>query len=512
MNKMQNKPSRTAKRAARIGGFSVLICAIVLCITIILNLIALNIPAEYTIFDVSGSGLSEVSAKTEDFVSKLDQDITIYWLCEDGVPDDTMSYLLGTYGELTDRIRLEIIDPIANPNFTSKYSSSGLSNYSLIVESAKRFKILDPSEFYYYTNDFVDQQLNGGNTAKLSQSEYDSLYQSYSQYMDQYATYYYFQGEALITSAIDYVTLPTIPHTYVITGHGESKMSDSLLSTLDVYQMAPEDLNLQTAESVPEDASCIILFAPETDLSPNETQLLSGYIQSGGSLLLVTSPACVNFENLASITALFGLSAQSGMVVDSTSGYYYKQPYQVVPMVNTNISPMYTIYSAGYYAYMPKAHGIAIAAQADMPEMASATPLMATSDKGYRISTDGYDTKLCDPTTQYVGAFGVLSCTDANGIATEGKITWFASSEAFTDAAANEFSGSNYFYMTMMTRYMSNLYVSPYGEIQGVNLTMPTLDDMTINTAIAIGIFVVVVIPASLLTTGLVIWIKRRNR
>lgn len=508
----QTKSSKTAKRAARIGGFSVLISAIVLCILVILNMIVYALPADYIIFDTSGLGLSDISDKSKKFLSELDQDVTIYWLCENNEMDETLGMVAAAYTEHSDHIELSLIDPIADPTFTSKYSSSKISNFSFIVESDLRSTVIDASDFYYFTNDFVTQQLNGGTTLKLSQDEFYSLYESYGAYMDIAPSNAYFQGEALLTSAIDYVTLPTIPHTYVLTGHGENKLPDPLTSALNVYQIAPEEINLQNAGSIPEDASCIILFAPKTDLTPNEASLLSSYVQTGGSLLLVTSPNCVNFENLASVTALFGMTAEEGMVIDDKENYYYQQTYGLVPLVNTSLSPLYTIYNAGYYAYMPQSHSIRIAKQADLPDKVSATALFATSDQAYRISTDGNKTKLSDPASLYVGAYGIITGTSENGTAIEGKLTWFASSDAFSDTAAKEFSGSNYFYMSLMTRYMSNLYASPYANIQGINITTPTLDNMTSSSGLALGIVTVVIIPIAFLTTGLVIWLKRRSR
>ena len=509
-NENQNNSSRTAKRAARIGGFSVLIIAILLCALVVVNLIVLQIPAEYTMFDVSGLAFDDITDKSKKFLSDMTEDVTIYWLCEDGVTDEAMAMVLSAYAELSDHIDFEMIDPIEDPTFVAKYTSSELTNNSFIVESQYRFTIVDATEFYYYTNDFVDQQLNGGNTYKLTEEEFYSTYETYGAYMDAAPSYYFFQGEALLSSAIDYVTLPTIPHAYVLTGHGELAMSETLLSMLDVYQMKPEELNLQNAETLPEDASCIMLISPETDLSQGEATLLQAYVKAGGSLILVTSPACVGFENLASVTSLFGMSATEGMVVDTKENYFYKENHQIVPPANTSIYPLYTLSSAGYYAYMPMSHGISIAET--LPEKVSATPMFATSDEAYRISTDGEKTKLCDPATQYVGAYGILNGTSAEGTATVGKLAWFASSKAFTDEVASQFSGSNYFYFSLMTRYMSDLYVSPYAEIQGINLTTPTLDGMTVNTAIALGIVIVVVIPVGLLTTGLVIWLKRRRR
>lgn len=505
-----NKPPRVSKRAAKVGGVTVLITAALLCLLVVFNLILFLLPAEWTMFDTSDSGITDISEKSKAFLKDMETDVTIFWLCENGEMNDTLGLLMTGYEKAGDRVDVVMVDPINNPSFTAKYTDAELSNYSLIIESELRHTVVDADDLYYYTNDFVDQELNGGNTYKLSKDEFTELYSAYGSYMSQYASYEFFQGEALITSALDYVTAPSLPHTYVLTGHGDTKLSDIMMAALGVYQVAPDELNLQAATAVPEDASCIILHDPQSDISPDEAELLKAYVKGGGSLVLVTNPSAASFENLASVTALFGLTAEEGMVVEPTENYYNKEKHNLIPLVNTNLPPLSSLYGMGYFFYSPVSHGISI--PSTLPTGVSAAPLLATTDKAYRLSTDGEQTKLCDPKTHTVGAFAILSGASADGTVKDGKLIWFASSKAFTQDAAATSSGGNYYYFATLTRYVTDMYASPYANIEGVNTTTPVLENMTVNTALVLGVIFVIAIPMTLLISGLVIWLKRRNR
>ena len=48
--------------------------------------------------------------------------------------------------------------------------------------------------------------------------------------------------------------------------------------------------------------------------------------------------------------------------------------------------------------------------------------------------------------------------------------------------------------------------------MEGISLATPMLEDVTSNTAIALGIIMVVIIPMGLVITGLAVWLKRRGR
>ncbi len=491
---------------------TVVTVVILLCLLIAVNAIVFSLPEHWTMFDTSNIGVAELSDATLSFADDLEEDVKLYWLCENEELDDVLSLLAANYEAAGDHIDVVLVDPLTDTEFVEKYGVKNLPNFSFVVAGKYRYTVVDSDDFYYYTNDFIDQQLNGGNTYQMSWEEFNSFYNSYGAYMASTASYQFFQGESLLTAAIDYVSQPTIPHAYALTGHGESEMSESMKAALELYQLSPEGLELQKEGAfIPADAACITIFDPKEDISAAEAEMLKQYLATGGSVVLITSPACASFENLASVTALMGMKAEEGLVTDPAEGHFKGESKNLLPLVNTGISPLGSLYNIGYNPYMPASHAISFAEE--KPVNVSYTPLFATSEKAYRISADGEETALCEPAAQYIGGYALITSAAADGTATDGVLVWFASAEAFTDGAANQFAGSNYLYLSLMSRYVSELYRSPFSSsIQGVNLTPPLLEDMTTNTAVVLGVVLVVVIPMSFLISGLVIWLRRRRR
>lgn len=84
---------------------------------------------------------------------------------------------------------------------------------------------------------------------------------------------------------------------YVLTGHGEDDFFEtgdfsmtSLRTALEAKNYDIEALNLVASPSIPEDAKAIIIAAPQVLLDPSEIDLLSTYLDSGGSLVLFSEP------------------------------------------------------------------------------------------------------------------------------------------------------------------------------------------------------------------------------
>jgi hypothetical protein len=149
------------KRSVKIGTYSFVMGVIVLAALIVANLLVGALPAKVTRFSMNDQGITEVSDETVKFVSGMKEDVTVYWLCEGGEADEELSLFLARYEEAGKHVKVEIVDPLENPTFTSKYSDTALSQYSLIVESARRHTVVDYTTLFYYTNDFFAQELDG---------------------------------------------------------------------------------------------------------------------------------------------------------------------------------------------------------------------------------------------------------------------------------------------------------------------------------------------------------------
>ncbi len=99
-----------------------------------------------------------------------------------------------------------------------------------------------------------------------------------------------FAGENALTSAISYVTSDDLPKLYLLEGHGESALSDTFSTAVEQENLMMDTLSLLTLEAVPEDADCVMIYAPTSDISADEKDRLLSYLQGGGTLMLITDP------------------------------------------------------------------------------------------------------------------------------------------------------------------------------------------------------------------------------
>ncbi len=529
---MNNKTLFRMKRSAKIGTYSFVMGVVVLAVLIVANLLVGALPAKVTRFDTSNMGLTEISDETTKFISKMDEDVTIYWLCEDSEVDEQFRLLLTRYEEAGKHIKVEIVDPLANPTFTSKYSDSAISAYSFIVESDRRFIILDFMDMYYYTNpvfevayqmypQYIPQDLLRPMSLAALESAcaqygdmiaYMLAQQGYSvSDITAYNTPHSFCGEAKLTAALDYVTQEYIPHAYLLTGHGDTVPAKALSELLNSMGMNVQELNLQVAQSVPADANCLILFSPKNDLSAHETTLIKDYINAGGSLMLNTSPEVVeSCPNIQSVTALFGLTAAPGLVEEGDTGFISGSRFTLVPTVNTEHNATAYVSSGSFKPQMPNSHAITVAET--LPTGVTVTPLFTTSDKANRVSVADTSVTLGTAGKLHVAVAATKSVPGENGTAKTAQLTWYGSSEAFTDKYAEATSNGNYYYFGATASFMSASFVSPYEGLAAIPLTAQVLTGLNDGAILSIAIVTALVIPVGLLVTGIVIWVKRKRR
>lgn len=514
---MSNNALFRMKRSVKIGTYSFVMGVVVLAVLLVANLLVGALPAKVTRFSLTDQSISDISDETVKFVSEMKEDVTIYWLCEGGTVDEELELFFTRYVEAGKHIKLEVVDPLTSPTFTAQYTEDTLTDYSIIVESARRHTVVDFMDMYYYSNSLFAEYM--GLTSPLTIGQLTSLTEQYSdmflQYMQvdvsQYTGIHSFCGEARLTSALDFVTKEEIPHAYVLTGHGDTAHSETLAGLLTSMNMDIEELNLQIASKVPTDANCLILFSPKSDISTHEATLIKEYLNAGGSLMLTTSPELVaSCPNIMSLGEVFGLSAAEGLVQEGDTGFISGSQYTLVPTVNTEHTATSYVSSGSYKPQMPQCHAITVAET--LPAGVTVTPLFTTSEKANRVSVADTSVTLGEAGKLHVAVAASKSITTANGTTVTADMTWYGSTAAFTDAMAETTSGGNYYYYGATLGVMSESFSSAYEALSSVVFTSEYLTGLTNLSFVLIGVITVLLIPALLLGTGIVIWVVRKRR
>lgn len=455
------------------GSYSLVISAVVLALLIVANLFVSALPTTLTKYDISSTKLYSITSNTKVVVNALQNDVTIYWIVQAGEEDDVIENLLGKYESLSDHISVVKRNPDVYPTFAEQYTDEDVPNNSLVVECGDRY-------LYISYNDIYLTETN--------------VY-SYS-----YTTS--FDGEGAITSAIDYVTTEDLPQLYVLEGHGEADLPSTFSDQLEKENYEINTLSLLTVDEIPEEADCILIYAPSTDLSEEEVTMLEDYVANGGKLMVSAGPTeNGTLTSLYSLLETYGVTTADGIVVDEDREHYaFGMPYVLMPdLASSDITD--SLMEENYYVLMPISQGLTVGSS----NGATVTALMTTSDSafskvaGYSLTT--YEKEEGD----IDGPFAVaVTIEDTSG----GQIVWFSSSNFLDDMYNAYSSGAN---MDLAMNSLSWLV----GEREAIairskslNYNYLTISDSTSSVlkGLMIGVF-----PLAYLAIGIAVILTKRK-
>ena len=372
------------------------------------------------------------------------------------------------------------------------------------MESDRRVTLLDYTDLYLFSNDVINSLY--GKETFLTAAQLTQFMTYYSSVLKNSVTSRYFRGEAQLSGAIDYVTAAEVPHGYLLTGHGDAALPELMLNALSSYGLST--LDLSAAGQVPTDADCLILYAPERDLTGTEEQLLRAFLRRGGSLLLVTDPARLSAcPRVAGLGELYGLSALPGIVSDADTAHHVgSSATYLKPDCNKEHTVTATI-GQNCTVTMPSSHAIALPDK--VPVGVTVTPVLSTSAQAVRLDSDG-KTALSEPGTLHVGVAADLAVTSSDGGSRVGHFVWLGSSSAFTSAAAEASEYGNYSCLLAFFLYMSETFTSEFSSVTPVCMDGSSLSLSRPSSALW-GVAVAVLLPAACLTAGFCIRARRRR-
>ena len=472
--KKSNKPKIKNRLALQGGSYSLAVSTLVLAILIVLNICVTALPSSYTSFDLSASKLYSITSSTKVVVNALEEDVTIYWIVQSEQEDPVIENLLNKYKSLSDHIEIVKQNPDVYPTFTEQYTSEDVPNNSLIVECAERSRYISYDEIY------------------LTEFNYASYSYEYS-----------FDGEGAITSAIDYVVNEEQPQLYILSGHGEETLSESFSNQLEKENIETVSFSLLTENGVPEEADCVLIYAPSSDISEEESDMLTEYVENGGKLLVFAGPTEEGtLTNIYSILADYGVEVNDGIVIEEDYNYYaFQSPYILLPTIQSSdiTDPLL---EESYYAIMGIAQGMSVG-ETDNGEV---TQLLTTSDSSFS-KIDGYDITTYEKEDNDIdGPFALALSIDANS---GGQIVWFSSSLFLDDVYNSYSSGANLDLAMNALSYM-------VGENEAVSIRSKSLnyDYLTIieSTSSLLKKLMIGIFPLAYLAIGFIVIFSRRRR
>lgn len=472
--KMGSKKIRN-RIALQGGSYSLAVTVIVLAILAAVNILVSALPKTLTQRDISSAKLYSVTSNTKVVVNALDKDVAIYWIVQADKEDEIIENLLGKYESLSEHIEVVKKNPDIYPTFAEQYTSEQVQNNSLVVVCGERSRFIGYGDIYLYDTN-----------------------------MNLYSYDVSFDGEGAITSAIDYVVNEDQPKMYVLEGHGEAELPSAFREQIEKDNIEIGTFSLLTADAIPEDAAVILIYAPSSDISTDEKDLLSEYVSSGGKLMVMAGPTeNGTLTNLYSILADYGVEAADGVVVDTDRGHFaFQAPYILLPDIAGSVITDPLI-EQNYYAIMPIAQGLTVQEETGM---AIVTELLTTSEAsfskiaGYALSS--YEKEEGDIDGPFTLAVSVQS-------AAEGKIIWFSSAQ-FLDEMYNAYSSGANLDLAM------NALSSIIGETEAVAIRSKSLNynylTISESTSSLLKTMMIGVFPLAYLGVGICVIVGRRKR
>lgn len=467
-NRQPASASAAKARHFRRGAFSAGVTALAVAVVVIFNLLAAQLPDSVTQFDMTSSGIYDISQTSVDYLSAVTEDVEIHVLENKDSVDSRIVRFLHKYEELSDHLSVEYTDPVVHPSVLSKYGAE--SNTVVVTcpatgrqESFALDDVIgyDPMSYYYYG----------------TKTETD------------------FDAEGLLTSAVDSVLSGATRKVYQTSGHEESSLPSDVEELLGKSHLSVESVNLMTNNGVPEDCDLLLILAPARDLADDELTMLRDYLASGGQVVYCMNSQLTSLPNFEALCASYGMSVADGVIAD-TQRYYQNIPFLFFPVTDTSVDAAGTL-SADATVLFYNTRGMTLTT----PERDSITvqSFLNTSEGGCAVTEDGSQTtgvysvgavateEIDDNLTARLTVYGSMSLIDPT---ITGTATNLDNNRLFAQSVICGFSD------------ISSINIEP------VSLQEPT---NTVSTGGLWALLFILVIPLAVIILGFVRWMRRRR-
>ncbi len=459
------------------GAYATAISAIVIVVTILVNILATELDLKV---DVSKDGRYTISDVTKDYVKNIKDDITLYYMVQNGNEDSTFTEIAQKYPNLSSHIKLTYKDPVLYPNFSKQYVEDTITDNSIIVvnNTNGRAKYIDNSDMLVTEVDYQTYQTN--------------------------VTGVDIEGQ--ITSALQYVTTEDLPVMYMVKGHGETEIGTTLAASLAKVNVTTNTLSTLTTDSIPEDCSFLLMNGPTTDYSEEEVAMVKDYLIKGGSAIILADYRAKDLPNFNGLLNYYGVELVKGIIIEGDKEHYTGQyPNTLVPDISYEDITS-SLKSDNRAVIVPTATGIQTLDSAR--STVTVTPLLTTSDAAYSkvdINSNTVDKESSDLDGPF--NLGVTITENYNDVET--KLVVYGSVYLADESFVSYPSIGNLDLLLNTVSYLAGQQETLAVPTKSVVQAYLTLNAAQVNILAPI---IVVVIPVIILSIGGYICIRRRKK
>lgn len=293
---------------SRYGTYSTLLVVVVIAIVVVVNMVAGQLPEHWKNIDLSSNNLYEITAQSKDLLRNLDKEVELHILADKESTDERIRIFLEKYTGLSSKVSVKWTDPVLHPTVLTQNDANSNTIIVSCEETGKETQVLfedmityDEMAYYYY-----QQQIESA-----------------------------FDAEGQLTSAINYVVNEVAQTIYSTTGHGETPISDTISDLMKKSNYEVKEINTLIEKEIPEDCDLLFLYAPSTDLTEDEKNNISTYMQDGGNVVLVLGDGTRETPNLDALMVEYGLQVVDGYIADAQRSYQ-QNPYYIFPVLSVS--------------------------------------------------------------------------------------------------------------------------------------------------------------------------------
>ena len=435
------------------------------------------------------NGISDTS---KDLLKGLDDKIDMKVLAVKDETDDRITTFISKYAALSDKIKVEWIDPVLHPSALTEYNTSQNTIYVSCEATGKSTTI---------------------SFDKILVSDSSSYYYSGS------SSYTSFDGEGQLSSAVNYVTSDVQKKIYTVTGHGEDSLSTTITDLMTKNNYTTEELNLLMTDSIPDDCDLLLMDGPTNDLSDDEVSLLSGYLGEGGKVMcLLGDTGLASLPKLAGLLKDYGIEGADGYIADPQR-CYQNQPYYIFPVMNLSGDMADGISSQ--MVLLMNSRGLTTTDPAR--DTITTSAFMTTSEQAYAVTEEDQKQGTYD--------LGVVA-TETISSDSDSSDDTSSDSDSSTDTSSDDSTESKESRLTVIsagslidqqitdafsqlenTQVFMNAVTANFEGVTNLSIEAKSLttEYNTVQHAGGFSILVVFGIPAVILIGGFVVWFRRRK-